>query len=126
MNCCQKPQEEDKTPWKAQVRVSEEIKNTNGLDNGISTTKYSLLTWLPISILEQFRRVANVYFLVLSVLILIGTYIPEAYKTPLEVQSVLGPLVMVLLITSVKEGVEIKTQIEVTEEAVGVKVAREL
>ena len=106
MDCCQKPQEEDKNPWKAQVRVSEAVENTNGLDNGISTTKYSFLTWLPISILEQFRRAANVYFLVLSVLILIGTYIPEAYKTPLEVQSVLVPLVMVLLITSAKEGVE--------------------
>ena len=42
--------------------------NTNGLSNAISTTKYSLLTWLPKSIWEQFRRVANVYFLMISIL----------------------------------------------------------
>ena len=44
------------------------VVNTNGNTNSISTTKYTLLTWLPKSIWEQFRRVANVYFLMISIL----------------------------------------------------------
>ena len=46
----------------------EGIKNTVGLTNSITTTKYSIFTWLPKSLWEQFRRIANVYFLVISVL----------------------------------------------------------
>ena len=59
------------------VLILTEIMNSNGLTNAISTTKYSILTWLPRSILEQFRRIANAYFLLISVL-MVG-YIPN-YK----------------------------------------------
>jgi hypothetical protein len=44
------------------------IVNTHGLTNSITTTKYSLISWLPKSLWEQFRRIANVYFLVISIL----------------------------------------------------------
>ena len=44
------------------------IVNNNGLSNEITTTKYNIVTWLPKSLWEQFRRIANVYFLVISVL----------------------------------------------------------
>jgi hypothetical protein len=44
------------------------IANTHGLTNSITTTKYSLISWLPKSLWEQFRRIANVYFLVISIL----------------------------------------------------------
>ena len=47
--------------------------------NTISTTKYTLVSWLPVSILEQFKRVANFYFLVISILMIIGTYNHEYY-----------------------------------------------
>ncbi|RYH31745.1 hypothetical protein EON65_02030 [archaeon] len=36
--------------------------------NAISTTKYTWYSWLPKSIWEQFRRIANVYFLLISIL----------------------------------------------------------
>ncbi|KAJ1442734.1 hypothetical protein B484DRAFT_389862, partial [Ochromonadaceae sp. CCMP2298] len=36
--------------------------------NAIRTTKFTALNWLPKSILVQFRRVANVYFLFISIL----------------------------------------------------------
>ncbi len=39
--------------------------------NSISTTKYTWYSWLPKSIWEQFRRVANVYFLLISILMVI-------------------------------------------------------
>ena len=32
-------------------------------DNQVSTSKYNLLTWLILNPLEQFRRIANLYFL---------------------------------------------------------------
>jgi len=82
------------------------IVNTNGLSNAITTTKYSILTWLPKSLWEQFRRIANIYFLVVSVLMLIGTYAPTLYQTPLDAWSTVSTLVIVLMITSIKEGLE--------------------
>ncbi|CBI38511.3 unnamed protein product, partial [Vitis vinifera] len=36
--------------------------------NSISTTKYSVFTFLPKGLFEQFRRVANLYFLMISIL----------------------------------------------------------
>lgn len=37
-------------------------------DNHIKTSKYNVLTFLPINLFEQFQRVANAYFLVLLIL----------------------------------------------------------
>ena len=36
--------------------------------NSIRTTKYTLLSWAPLSLFFQFTRVANVYFLIISIL----------------------------------------------------------
>lgn len=72
----------------------------------ITTTKYTLLTWLPLSLFEQFRRIANVYFLLISILMAIGTYAPSVFQSPLEPFSTLGTLIFVLLVTSLKEGYE--------------------
>jgi hypothetical protein len=38
----------------------------NFANNYISTTKYNLLSFLPLNLFEQFRRIANVYFLIVS------------------------------------------------------------
>jgi phospholipid-transporting ATPase len=80
-----------KKPWRA---------------NSITTTKYTLLNWLPKSIWAQFRRIANVYFLVISVLMMIGTYATSLWSTPLSPYSTVSTLVFVLLVTSIKEGYE--------------------
>ena len=37
--------------------------NTFATSNSIATTRYTLLSFLPKSLFEQFRRIANVYFL---------------------------------------------------------------
>lgn len=50
------------------------VANDNGHSNVISTTKYNILTWLPKSLWEQFRRIANVYFLLISVLMVCFNY----------------------------------------------------
>lgn len=36
--------------------------------NGIKTSKYNVLSFLPLNLFEQFRRLANAYFLFLLVL----------------------------------------------------------
>lgn len=92
--------------WRANIRSDDTVTNENGHSNKITTTKYTLLTWLPLSLLEQFRRIANVYFLLISILMAIGLYAPYIFQTPLEPYSTLGTLIFVLLVTSVKEGYE--------------------
>ncbi|PAN25397.2 hypothetical protein PAHAL_4G247400 [Panicum hallii] len=67
--------------------------------NEVSTTKYNLGTFLPKSLFEQFRRVANFYFLVSGILALT----PLA---PYTAVSALAPLCVVIVATMAKEGVE--------------------
>mmetsp|Transcript_4746 Transcript_4746/g.4793 ORF Transcript_4746/g.4793 Transcript_4746/m.4793 type:complete len:1124 (-) Transcript_4746:25-3396(-) len=97
---------EEEGPWIAQVKSRLGIENTHGLSNAITTTKYSIITWLPKSLWEQFRRIANVYFLVISILMLIGTYAQEVFSSPLDPFSTVITLIFVLMVTSVKEGME--------------------
>ncbi|KAL5725998.1 P-type phospholipid transporter [Ranunculus cassubicifolius] len=68
-------------------------------DNYVSTTKYTVATFLPKSLFEQFRRVANMYFLVVGCL----AFTPLA---PYTAVSAILPLIVVISATMVKEGVE--------------------
>lgn len=68
-------------------------------NNYVSTTKYNVVTFLPKALFEQFRRVANLYFLLAAVLSLT----PAAPFTPI---TLIGPLVFVVGISMVKELVE--------------------
>jgi hypothetical protein len=40
-------------------------------DNSISTTKYTLLTFVPLNLFYQFCRLANLYFLIIAIVQLI-------------------------------------------------------
>ncbi|KAI4303737.1 hypothetical protein MLD38_039334 [Melastoma candidum] len=67
--------------------------------NHVSSTKYNIATFLPKSLFEQFRRVANVYFLLCALLSF----------TPLSPYSALSnvlPLVVVIGVTMGKEILE--------------------
>lgn len=68
-------------------------------DNYVSTTKYTLATFLPKSLFEQFRRVANFFFLVTGIL----AFTPLA---PYTAVSAIIPLIIVVGATIIKEGVE--------------------
>lgn len=82
------------------------IKNKNiYCDNSIITSKYNIYTFLPLSLFEQFRRLANVYFLMISILMLIGTY-TYIFQTPVEPWSTIQILIIVLLISITKELIE--------------------
>uniref|UniRef100_A0A1J3E185 Phospholipid-transporting ATPase n=2 Tax=Noccaea caerulescens TaxID=107243 RepID=A0A1J3E185_NOCCA len=78
---------------------SPESDSRNYSDNYVRTTKYTLATFLPKSLFEQFRRVANFYFLVTGVL----SFTPLA---PYTASSAIVPLLFVIGATMVKEGVE--------------------
>lgn len=68
-------------------------------DNYVSTTKYTLVTFFPKSLFEQFRRVANFFFLLVGCL----SFTPLA---PYSAVSAIIPLVIVIGVTMVKEAVE--------------------
>lgn len=74
-------------------------------DNSVSTCKYTVLSFFPKSLFEQFRRLANVYFLVIIVLLMIGTY-TTFFQAPLTPYTTLFPLIVVLAVTMGKEGFE--------------------
>ncbi|KAK8939156.1 putative phospholipid-transporting ATPase 4 [Platanthera zijinensis] len=67
--------------------------------NCISTTKYNIITFLPKAIFEQFRRVANLYFLLAAVLSLT----PVA---PFSAMSMIAPLAFVVGLSMAKEALE--------------------
>ncbi|XWS16069.1 hypothetical protein CRYUN_Cryun34aG0053800 [Craigia yunnanensis] len=67
--------------------------------NYISTTKYNVLTFFPRALFEQFRRVANFYFLLAAVLSL-------ASLAPFSKATLIPPLVFVVGISMLKEAVE--------------------
>lgn len=68
--------------------------------NNISTTKYSLLTFLPKSLIFQFLRFANIYFLVTAII----QSIP--YVSPLNPFSAIAPLIFVLGVSMSREAIE--------------------
>ena len=65
----------------------------------MKTTKYTIFTWAPLSLLFQFRRIANVYFLIISIL----TIMPFSPKNP---ASMLGTFGFVLILTMIKDAFE--------------------
>jgi phospholipid-transporting ATPase len=69
-------------------------------NNRIRTTKYNLFSFLPKSLLYQFARFANVYFLVTAII----QSIP--YVSPLNPFSAILPLIFVLGVSMIREGAE--------------------
>ncbi|XP_072134331.1 phospholipid-transporting ATPase ID isoform X1 [Mobula birostris] len=68
--------------------------------NRIKTSKYNIITFLPINLFEQFQRVANAYFLFLLLLQLIP------HISSLSWFTTIVPLVLVLTITAVKDATD--------------------
>ena len=81
--------------------------NSFATSNIISTTRYNLWTFLPKSLFEQFRRIANVYFLVQAILMVLGEQFPDdVFQTPYGSYTVTSSLAVVVGFTMVKEAVE--------------------
>lgn len=79
-----------------QVHKRKPYKYTN---NSVSTKKYTAVTFLPKALFEQFRRVANLYFLLTAALSITSW-------APVKPVSLIAPLVFVVGISMLKEAVE--------------------
>ncbi|EJD08500.1 phospholipid-translocating P-type ATPase [Fomitiporia mediterranea MF3/22] len=68
--------------------------------NKVRTTKYTILSFIPKNLYEQFRRVANLYFLALVLIQVFPVFGAAA------AQISMLPLVFILAVTAIKDGVE--------------------
>jgi magnesium-transporting ATPase (P-type) len=69
-------------------------------DNSIRSYKYEWVFFLPQNLFEQFHRLANCYFLLIVIICLIPPLTPQTYLTSLM------PLVLVLAVQALKDGME--------------------
>eukprot|EP01025_Chloroclados_australasicus_P048093 TRINITY_DN5435_c0_g1_i1.p1 TRINITY_DN5435_c0_g1~~TRINITY_DN5435_c0_g1_i1.p1 ORF type:complete len:1141 (+),score=150.88 TRINITY_DN5435_c0_g1_i1:186-3608(+) len=68
--------------------------------NFVKTSKYTILTFLPINLYQQFSRIANLYFLLIAMLQLVPGLSPTSWFTSV------APLMFVLTVNAVKEVIE--------------------
>ncbi|KAM8994254.1 phospholipid-transporting ATPase VB [Ara ararauna] len=68
--------------------------------NKIKTTKYTILTFLPKNIYEQFHRFANIYFVVIALL----NFVPVVNAFQPEVSMI--PICVIMAITAIKDAWE--------------------
>ncbi|XP_071965131.1 probable phospholipid-transporting ATPase IM isoform X2 [Antedon mediterranea] len=88
--------------WGRAVKANDRTYNSQFqyADNYIKTSKYNLLTFLPINLLEQFLRIANFYFLMLLILQFIDVI------SSLNPVTTALPLLFVLTVSAVKDGID--------------------
>ncbi|CAH0714141.1 unnamed protein product, partial [Brenthis ino] len=67
--------------------------------NKIKTSKYTLLMFIPKNLSEQFRRVVNFYFLIVTVIAII-------IDSPVSPLTSIAPLSFMVFVTAVKQGYE--------------------
>lgn len=70
-------------------------------DNSIKTNKYTCLTFLPLNLMDQFSKLANVYFLIIGLLQMIPDISISAGKPVIYM-----PLFVVVAISALKDLVE--------------------
>ena len=68
------------------------------MNNSISTTKYTLYNFLLVNLYEQFSKVANLYFLFLSMLQMV-----KAVSITGGFPSILPPLLFIVTLTMIKD-----------------------
>ncbi|KAG8689121.1 hypothetical protein FRC08_011082, partial [Ceratobasidium sp. 394] len=76
------------------------LKRAKYSTNQVVTSKYTVLTFAPRNLLEQFRRIANIFFLAIAIL----QFFPR-FST-ISPGLVLLPLIVVIAITAAKDGYE--------------------
>ncbi|CAB3364729.1 Hypothetical predicted protein [Cloeon dipterum] len=67
--------------------------------NRIVTSRYNILTFVPLNLFEQFQRIANFYFLCMAIT-------QQLIDSPVDPTTSLIPLVYVVLLTALKQGYE--------------------
>uniref|UniRef100_A0A672J4W4 Phospholipid-transporting ATPase n=1 Tax=Salarias fasciatus TaxID=181472 RepID=A0A672J4W4_SALFA len=91
-----------KWPEERRVRANDREYNEKFqyASNCIMTSKYNIITFLPVNLFEQFQEVANTYFLFLLILQLIPQISSLSWFTTIV------PLALVLSITAVKDATD--------------------
>jgi len=69
----------------------------------VTTSKFTLLSFLPLALREQFRRLGNVYFLFMGCLMALGYY-TDLFVSAVSPWTTLGPLAVVVSVSLVQEG----------------------
>ncbi|KAJ5069682.1 putative phospholipid-transporting atpase [Anaeramoeba ignava] len=68
--------------------------------NKVTNSKYTILTFLPKNLIEQFSRFMNIYFLMIACLQLWNEI------TPVNPATTWGPLIIIILLAAIKEGID--------------------
>mmetsp|Transcript_24073 Transcript_24073/g.66728 ORF Transcript_24073/g.66728 Transcript_24073/m.66728 type:complete len:1719 (+) Transcript_24073:215-5371(+) len=77
--------------------------NYDRCDNKIVTARYTVLSFLPVAIGEQFRRFANLYFLCIGAIMCLGKY-TDLFATSMSPYTTVGPLAIVISVSLAVEG----------------------
>ncbi|XP_015782217.1 probable phospholipid-transporting ATPase IF isoform X1 [Tetranychus urticae] len=85
--------------WRNVICRSDQISAGNSHRNKISTRKYTWFSFIPRNLFEQFHRLANFYFLVLSILQLV-------FAGPFSPTTSILPLLFVIGTTAIKQAYE--------------------
>ena len=93
--------------WCGDVEVettrSVAIGEQNGhVDNTATTSKYTLASFIPVALFGQFRRFANLYFLVMGMMMLFGEQ-TGLFLSPYPAATTLGPLLVVISVSLLQE-----------------------
>eukprot|EP00981_Chlorochromonas_danica_P011376 scaffold3991_cov159-Ochromonas_danica.AAC.1 len=91
-------------PTTARLNENDE-KDYNYPPNIIISSRYTLINFLPKSLMEQFRRLTNVYFLAIGIIALVGSE-TAYYDTAVDPEGILAPMAIVVLISMIKDFVE--------------------
>ena len=83
-----------------QISFFEDGHSSPYCNNLVLTSKYSILSFVPLNLFQQFQRVANIYFLFIAILQFIPGLSPTHWSTTV------APLVVVLTVNAVKEGID--------------------
>lgn len=82
------------------VHINDRPQNSSYVSNRISNTKYTILTFLPKNLLEQFGRFMNIYFLFVACLQL------SPILAPVNPATTWVPLTLIFAISAFKEAVD--------------------
>lgn len=83
--------------WYRKIRIPGVTRRASPHSNVVHTTKYTILTFIPKNLWEQFHRWANIFF----VFIVILNFIPAVQAIAVAVAPI--PVAFILLVTAVKD-----------------------
>lgn len=83
--------------WYKRLYIPGLVVHRPSSSNAISTTKYTIINFLPKNLFEQFHRLANIYFLFIALL----NFVPQVEAVGKEVAFL--PLLSILLVTICKD-----------------------